>query len=712
MSAVLTAIDERAALYPEILAVCDEHVSLTYAALRAEVTKLADVLQSMELRARPMAFSSDNSAAWVVLDLAAMAADITTIPLPPFFTEEQRRNAIASAGAGLLVTEDREGASTIGMTVCGRRLSYARERGEAVALPTGTAKITFTSGSTGRPKGVCLPVEAQDEIAQSLVDVIGPEFAGTHVAALPLAVLLENVAGLYPTLLAGGTYHAMSPAHTGFEKPFSPDFNLFLNVLRERKATSTILVPELLRGLLAAMSTTGTALPDMKLVAVGGARVPGILLDQAASLGLPVFQGYGLSETASVIALNTPHRNRAGSVGRLLPHVEAHLAPDGEVLITHPAFLGYAGGEKAPSIYHTGDIGRFDADGFLYFEGRKSNLIVTAHGRNVAPEWVEVELLGERAIGQAMVFGADRNALGALVVPSSMLVTEVEIENAIASANARLPEYAWVKHWTKVMPFTPMNGQLTENGRIRRKQIEAAYRELMDACFLQEGRYMTFFERLIAETAQEQQYLLASPQIQDGLKGQISLEAYLQYLGEAYNHVRHTVPLMKLARENLSDDKAWLKAALDEYIAEETGHEEWILDDIENAGGSRDAVKNGKPRLETELMVAYAYDFIRRVNPVGFFGMVFVLEGTSTQLATNGANALMKSLGLGKDSFRYLLSHGSLDMEHIRFLQNLLDRIDDPEDQVAVIHMAKSMFVLFANVFRAVPYNAVQTRVA
>ena len=262
------------------------------------------------------------------------------------------------------------------------------------------------------------------------------------------------------------------------------------------------------------------------------------------------------------------------------------------------------------------------------------------------------------------------------------------------------------------MPFMPSNGQLTENGRVRRTRVEEAYADLMEACFAKEGRHMTFFERLISETATEQQYLLSTPQIQDGLRGDISLEAYLQYLGEAYNHVRHTVPLMKLAKEVLPESKVWLKEALDEYIAEESGHEEWILDDIENAGGDRHAVKTGKPRLETELMVAYAYDFIRRVNPVGFFGMVFVLEGTSTQLATNGAHALMESLGLGKNSFRYLLSHGSLDLEHIRFLQNLVNRIDDPDDQEAVIHMAKSMFVLFSNVFRAIPHKRVEAHVA
>lgn len=472
------------------------------------------------------------------------------------------------------------------------------------------------------------------------------------------------------------------------------------------------MVPELLRGLLATLAASGRTLPEMKLVAVGGARVSQGLLDQAAALGLPVFQGYGLSEAGSVIALNTPHRNREGSVGRLLPHVCAKLASDGEILLTRPAFLGYAGQEEGPATFSTGDFGRFDADGFLYFEGRKSNVIVTSHGRNVAPEWVESELLGEPEVGQAMVFGAGEKALGALVVPSSLQVTSEGIARAIGAANSRLPVYARIGHWARVMPFTPSNGQLTENGRIRRKAVERAHRDLMQACFRTEGQHVGFFERLMVETAQERAYLQAAPQIIDGLEGRISRAAYLDYLAEAYHHVRHTVPLMKLVEESLPTGKAWLRDVLRHYVEEETGHEDWILDDIENAGGDRDAVRDSRPRFPTELMVAYAYDFIRRVNPVGFFGMVFVLEGTSTQIATRGANALMRSLCLGPDCFQYLLSHGSLDLDHIRFLQGVLDRISEPEDQAAVIHMAKSMFVLFGNVFRSIPHKTLEVHVA
>lgn len=216
---------------------------------------------------------------------------------------------------------------------------------------------------------------------------------------------------------------------------------------------------------------------------------------------------------------------------------------------------------------------------------------------------------------------------------------------------------------------------------------------------------MTFFQRLITETAQGQQTLAAVPQIQDGLAGAISRETYIAYLTEAYHHVKHTVPLMQAARAGLDDAHDRFRHALDEYIAEETGHEAWILNDIRNCGGDPEAVRDGTPRAATRAMVDYAYDYIRRVNPMGFFGMVLVLEGTSVRLATQGAEAVARTLGLGPQCFSYLTSHGALDQEHLVFFQRLMDEVDDPADQAAIIEVANGVFTLFAGVFAAIPHS-------
>ena len=222
---------------------------------------------------------------------------------------------------------------------------------------------------------------------------------------------------------------------------------------------------------------------------------------------------------------------------------------------------------------------------------------------------------------------------------------------------------------------------------------------------------MSFFDDLVAATTTERAAFAAIPQIRDGLAGRIGRETYVAYLAQAYHHVSHTVPLMQAARARLDDDHAIFKTALNDYIAEETGHERWILNDIRAAGGDPDQTVHDGPSIATELMVAYAYDTIQRVNPMAFFGMVYVLEGTSIQLASVGAEAVQQSLGLPPAAFTYLVSHGALDQDHILFLKQLLDGVTDADDRAAIVHMAKVMFGLFGGVFASIPHVATREMV-
>lgn len=211
------------------------------------------------------------------------------------------------------------------------------------------------------------------------------------------------------------------------------------------------------------------------------------------------------------------------------------------------------------------------------------------------------------------------------------------------------------------------------------------------------------YQRLGLETAQEREFLLSSPQIQAALAGQISKQTYLDYLAQAYHHVKHTAPLFRTARAHLSAAQERFSAAFEDYIAEEEGHDEWILRDIDAAGGDAERVRHEAPAPATEIMVAYAYDYVTRKNALGLLGMVYVLEGTSVALAQKGASAVARSLGLGPECFTYLTSHGALDQEHMGVFKALVGLIDDPDDRDAVIHVAKRMFLLFGGVFRAIP---------
>lgn len=218
---------------------------------------------------------------------------------------------------------------------------------------------------------------------------------------------------------------------------------------------------------------------------------------------------------------------------------------------------------------------------------------------------------------------------------------------------------------------------------------------------------MTFYHQLLAATEQERNTLMSLPLIQQGAAGNISLQTYIAFLTQAYHHVKHTTPLLMACGGRLSGQYEWLRTAIGEYIEEEMGHQEWVLNDIAACGADKEAVRNAtntdtSPSQATELMVAYAYDMIYRVNPVGFFGMVLVLEGTSTAVATQAGEKLMTSLHLPKKAFSYLLSHGSLDVSHVSFYESLVNQITQPQDQATLIHAAKMFYKLYGDVFRDV----------
>ena len=211
---------------------------------------------------------------------------------------------------------------------------------------------------------------------------------------------------------------------------------------------------------------------------------------------------------------------------------------------------------------------------------------------------------------------------------------------------------------------------------------------------------MNVYQKLLVATETERNALQRLPIIQAAAMGEVSLDAYIAFLTEAYHHVKHTTPLLMSCGGRLPGKYEWLRTAVAEYIEEEVGHQEWILGDIKACGGDAEAVRCGMPRVATELMVAYAYDTIARVNPVGFFGMVLVLEGTSVALATHAGEAIQKSLGMGADAFSYLTSHGSLDVSHVSFYESLINKIEDPADQACLVHAAKMFYKLYGDIFR------------
>ena len=219
---------------------------------------------------------------------------------------------------------------------------------------------------------------------------------------------------------------------------------------------------------------------------------------------------------------------------------------------------------------------------------------------------------------------------------------------------------------------------------------------------------MTFFADLQHSTRDARRYLLDAPLIRQSIAGDISRDTYAAFLCQAFHHVRHTVPLLMAAGARAPDNREWVRTALAEYITEEIGHEEWILNDIAACGYDREAARQSRPNAATELMVAYAYDTIQRVSPLGLFGMVLVLEGTSIDKAISAADGIQQALKLPDTAFSYLRSHGALDQEHMAFFEVLMNRIEEPSEQQVIIHAARMFYRLYGDVLRSVAATQVQ----
>ncbi|MBT4256140.1 MAG: iron-containing redox enzyme family protein [Halieaceae bacterium] len=213
---------------------------------------------------------------------------------------------------------------------------------------------------------------------------------------------------------------------------------------------------------------------------------------------------------------------------------------------------------------------------------------------------------------------------------------------------------------------------------------------------------MRFFDELQAETSDARERLLGNSLVRQALAGDMSSDGYVAFLCQAFHHVRHTTPLLMAAGARMSVEKEWLRTAMAQYVEEELGHQEWILNDIAASGYDADVARHSRPNPETELMVAYAYYLIDRVNPVAFLGMVHVLEGTSTDIAIKAADCIAGSTDLPKAAFSYLRSHGALDVSHVEFFEKLLAQIDEPGDQSEIIHASRMFYRLYGDVFSSV----------
>lgn len=470
-SAVLQALEARA---PQSFVLVGTERSWTATEVLAEARRLAGRLP----HGRVVGVLADNGPAWVLADLACHAAGAVHLPLPEFFSAAQLRHVLEHSGTDTVITDrpERIGALDLGFSVVGRwqGLQWLRRVADPVGLPQGTAKISFTSGSTGAPKGVCLSMAGLHDTAAALCERLAALPLARHLAVLPLALLLENVAGVYAPLLRGMQVHLPPQRDVGWQGMSGFDPGRLAAAVDREGPDSLVLVPELLKAWVMFLGAAGdSALHRPAFVAVGGARVAPELLASARAAGVPAHQGYGLTEAGSVVALNIPG-DEGGGVGRLLPHVDSKIEA-GELHIRARGFLGYVGAAASPGDWFpTGDLAACDEHGHLHLAGRCKNLLITSYGRNVSPEWVESALLAEPAILQAVVCGDGEAALAAVIVPRPG-AGAAEVQAAVNRINRTLPDYARTGRVVLSEPFLPANGLATGNGRPRRAHILAKH---------------------------------------------------------------------------------------------------------------------------------------------------------------------------------------------------------------------------------------------
>ena len=472
------------------------------------------------LSATRILFKAQSSVQWALLDLACLHANILLVPVPAYLSEAQWQHVMMQVKPDLIIT-DEPLATHVGWS-SQLEMDWTQSHGGFqlyqvgyhvdpqvnVVIPHGTQKVTFTSGSTGNPKGVCLSAKGQLQVAASLVERIKLP-SPRHLCLLPLPTLLENIAGVYAPLLAGGEVFIAPEAARGLNGSRLENPRLLLGLISQVKPETLILVPELLQLLVHACQQGWQAPASLKFIAVGGAKVAVDLLKQAALSGLPVYQGYGLSECCSVVALSDTSALQAGEiqlqqVGKVLPHLTVKILND-EICVKTP-FLGYLGDDCTvqDDWVATGDLGSISEDGYLTVWGRKKNLLILSSGRNVNPEWVEAELVKTGLVQQAVLFGDAKPYCVALLYCANPAISDAQLAAFVSSANQLLPDYARAERFIRLaVPLSEQQNTYTANGRPKRAQIAALYATELASLYPAEVLLASSNAQPLAQTSRE-----------------------------------------------------------------------------------------------------------------------------------------------------------------------------------------------------------------
>ena len=410
MTPIFDALARHARERPDATAFADGDRRLTWAGLADAVGQAAAAFDAGP-RTVGLRLSGLD---YVIGDLAATLAGCRVVPVPGFFSTGQIAHLLQDAGTTLVDQLPQAGRSL--------PLTYAG----------GAERVIYTSGTTGQPKGVVLSDRQLTASALGLSRVLAAGPQDRYLSVLPQAQLLEQICGVFLPILAGAQTVICPP---GASALFTGDGRALARIAHQVRPTVTLLAPRQLTLWVAALRA-GAPRPDgLRYVAVGGAPVSPALIAEARSLGLPVAEGYGLSEACSVVAL-TPQDAPEGSAMAPLDGLSLRIE-DGEIVVDGPTVMtGYLHRPSHAGPWRTGDLGRIEG-GRLTVLGRRDAMILRASGRNIAPEWVEAEALADPALPAAAL----------VLMPDDRLVlvlaaTAAPDMAALMARLAQLPDYA------------------------------------------------------------------------------------------------------------------------------------------------------------------------------------------------------------------------------------------------------------------------------
>lgn len=430
--------------------------SYTWSELGEIVSRWTTALHA--LKVRPMdrvVLWSENRFEWIVVDLALQNLGAIHVPLHNTVSGQQATDQILHSGAQVVILAGNEQYSKISSCcehlpstiqwlsfdrVNCRKISGVQQLSElAKSCDVQTAQqlvdeylesvnlddpttIIYSSGTTGEPKGVTLSQRNIVSNTYGCVETFGEQPMDLRVNFLPFSHIFARTADLYTWLLRG------------CQLALSQNRDTIIDDCKRFKPTLVNGVPYFFERVRQKIVESGKADKPGVLQRVFGGELRGCISGGAAlanetydffeSQGVPLRQGYGLTETSPVVACSTLEIFKRGTVGKPIKDVEVRLEDDGEISVRGPnVMLGYwqddAATEKVlkDGWFHTGDLGAFDDDGYLTITGRKKEIIVTATGKNIFPSHLEALLCRDPFILQAMVIGTDRKYLSALIVP-------------------------------------------------------------------------------------------------------------------------------------------------------------------------------------------------------------------------------------------------------------------------------------------------------